>query len=199
MRAPGERKNRAASMIFFQFAPATQFSRRRETKKGFIKLENRSVVAQIPKPLLLNDTIVRTPSGNKKPPSRIFVAIKPLKSKHAPRHSLAPRSNRTPTHARSIEPAATTTSASTATSATAAAGAAAAVSSAAPAILRTRVPPEHEHGFAPFFVELFEEEQGFFFQAEAALLVAVHDVEGVLPPVVVDVVAFEGLRRKKIC
>lgn len=58
--------------------------------------------------------------------------------------------------------------------------------------------PEHEHGFTAFFVELFEEEQGFFFQAEAALLVAVHDVEGVLAPVVVDVVAFEGLDGERL-
>lgn len=55
--------------------------------------------------------------------------------------------------------------------------------------------PQHEHGFPTFLVELFEEEEGFLFEAEAALLVAVHDVECVLPPVVVDVVAFEGLER----
>lgn len=53
--------------------------------------------------------------------------------------------------------------------------------------------PEHEHGLAALFVELFEEEQRLFFQAEAALLVAMHDVQGVLSPVVVDVVALEGL------
>ena len=115
-----------------------------------------------------------------------------IKSKHAPGNSLAPRSNRATAHTRSIKPPATTTSSSTST-ATAAARTATAVSGAAPAILRTCVAPEHEHGLAAFFVELFEEEQGFFFQAEAALLVAVHDVEGVLAPVVVDVVAFEGL------
>ena len=57
---------------------------------------------------------------------------------------------------------------------------------------------KHEHGFPTFLVELFEEEQRLFFQAEAALLVAVDDVEGVLAPVVVDVVAFECLRGK-IC
>ena len=55
---------------------------------------------------------------------------------------------------------------------------------------------KHEHGFTTFLVELFEEEQRFFFQAEAAFLVAVDDVEGVLAPVIVDVVAFESLRKK---
>ena len=57
---------------------------------------------------------------------------------------------------------------------------------------------KHEHGFPTFLVELFEEEQRLFFQAEAALLVAVHDVEGVLAPVVVDVVAFEGLDGERL-
>lgn len=55
---------------------------------------------------------------------------------------------------------------------------------------------QHEHGFSTFLVELFEEEQRFFFQAETALLVAMNDVEGVLAPVVVNVVAFEGLRKE---
>jgi hypothetical protein len=58
------------------------------------------------------------------------------------------------------------------------------------------VTAEHEHGFPTFLVQLFEKEQGFFFQAEAPLLVAVDDVEGVLAPVIVDVVAFESLRKK---
>lgn len=70
---------------------------------------------------------------------------------------------------------------------------AAASSSTAPSVLRTRVPSQHEHGFPPFFVELFEKEQRLFFQTETAFLVSVHNVEGVLPPVVVDVVAFESL------
>jgi hypothetical protein len=43
---------------------------------------------------------------------------------------------------------------------------------------------------------LFEEEQRFLFQAKTTLLVAVDDVESVLPPVVVDIVAFEGLGGK---
>ena len=57
---------------------------------------------------------------------------------------------------------------------------------------------KHEHGFTTFIVELFEEEKRFLFQAEAALLVAVDDVEGVLAPVVVDVVAFEGLDGERL-
>ena len=52
---------------------------------------------------------------------------------------------------------------------------------------------QHEHGFPTFLVELFEEEQRFFFQTEAALLVSVDDVESVLTPVVVDIVALESL------
>jgi hypothetical protein len=55
---------------------------------------------------------------------------------------------------------------------------------------------KHEHGFPTFLVELFKEEQRFFFQAKTALLVAVDNVEGVLAPVVVDVVAFEGLQKE---
>ena len=54
---------------------------------------------------------------------------------------------------------------------------------------------QHEHGFPTFLVKLLEEEQRFFFQAKAALLVAMDDIEGVLAPVVVDVVAFESLRE----
>jgi hypothetical protein len=55
------------------------------------------------------------------------------------------------------------------------------------------VAAQHEHGFTTLLVELFEEEQRLFFEAETALLVAVDDVERVLPPVVVDIVAFESL------
>jgi hypothetical protein len=52
---------------------------------------------------------------------------------------------------------------------------------------------QHEHGLPTFLVKLLEEEQRFFFQAKATFLVAMDDVEGVLAPVVVDVVAFESL------
>lgn len=55
------------------------------------------------------------------------------------------------------------------------------------------MPPEHKHRLSPFLIQLLEQEQRLFLQAQAPLLVAVHDVEGVLPPVVVDVVAFESL------
>lgn len=53
--------------------------------------------------------------------------------------------------------------------------------------------PQHEHGLAALLVELLEEQQRLFLEAEAALLVAVNDVQRVLAPVVVDIVAFEGL------
>lgn len=63
----------------------------------------------------------------------------------------------------------------------------------------TRIPlerggmfPKHEHGFPALAIELFEQNQRLFPQAEAALLVAVDDVEGVVFPVGVDVVFFEG-------
>ena len=158
--------------------------------KGVIKTRSTIDHRPIPKP----PHPVNKSQNRVKPAADLFFSIV---SKHAPRNSLAPRPNRATAHTRSIKPPTATASSSTSTT-TAAARTATAVSGAAPAILRTCVAPEHEHGLAAFFVELFEEEQGFFFQAEAALLVAVHDVEGVLAPVVVDVVAFEGLRRK-IC
>lgn len=66
-------------------------------------------------------------------------------------------------------------------------------SSTAPAFLGTRVPAEHEHGFPTFFIQLLEQQEGFLFQPQAAFLVAVDDVQCVLPPVVGDVVAFESL------
>lgn len=66
-------------------------------------------------------------------------------------------------------------------------------SSTAPAFLWTRVPSEHEHGFPSFFIQLLEQQEGLLFQSQAAFLVAVDDVQCVLPPVVGDVVAFEGL------
>jgi hypothetical protein len=56
------------------------------------------------------------------------------------------------------------------------------------------MPPKHEHRLPPFLVQLLEQEQRFFFEADTALLVAVHDVEGVLAPVVCDVVSFESLQ-----
>ena len=68
-------------------------------------------------------------------------------------------------------------------------------SSTAPAFLWTRVPSEHEHGFPTFFIQLLEQQEGFLFQSQTAFLVAVDDVQCVLPPVVGDVVAFEGLQN----
>lgn len=158
--------------------------------KGVIKTRSTIDHRPIPKP----PHPVNKSQNRVKPAADLFFSIV---SKHAPRNSLAPRPNRATAHTRSIKPPTATASSSTSTT-TAAARTATAVSGAAPAILRTCVAPEHEHGLAAFFVELFEEEQGFFFQAEAALLVAVHDVEGVLAPVVVDVVAFEGLDGERL-
>lgn len=51
---------------------------------------------------------------------------------------------------------------------------------------------QHEHRFAPFLVELFEQNQRPLVEAEAALFVAVDDVQRVLPPVGADVVLLEG-------
>lgn len=66
----------------------------------------------------------------------------------------------------------------------------------APALLRRGVPPQHEHRLPALLVQLLEEQQRLLFQPEAALLVAMHNVQRVLPPVVGDVVAFEGLRDR---
>jgi hypothetical protein len=62
-------------------------------------------------------------------------------SKHAPRHRLATSTNSASTHASVVQ---TTISPATC--------------STAPAILWARVAAQHEHGFATFLVELFEEE-----------------------------------------
>lgn len=104
---------------------------------------------------------------------------KSTQSKHTSRHRLAPRPNCTPApNARRFQPAPSSPA-----------------RSAAPTILRARVASQHEHGLAALLVELLEEQERLLLQAEAALLVAVHDVQGVLAPVVVDVVAFKGLRE----
>lgn len=98
-------------------------------------------------------------------------------SKHTPRHRLPPRAHRAPApYTRSFQPPSSPST-----------------RSAAPAVLWACVAPQHEHGLAALLVELLEEKQRFFLEAEAALLVAVNDVQRVLAPVVVDVVAFEGL------
>ena len=66
----------------------------------------------------------------------------------------------------------------------------------APALLWRCMPPKHKHRLSTFLIKLLEQER-LLFQPKTAFLVAVHDVEGVLPPVVVDVVAFEGLGREE--
>lgn len=65
----------------------------------------------------------------------------------------------------------------------------------APTLLRRSMPPKHEHRLPALLIQLFEQEERLLFEAQTALLIAVHDVEGVLPPVVRDVVAFERLRN----
>ena len=55
------------------------------------------------------------------------------------------------------------------------------------------MPSKHKHRLPALLIQLLEQQQRLFFQPKTALLVAVDDVEGVLSPVVCDVVAFEGL------
>jgi len=55
------------------------------------------------------------------------------------------------------------------------------------------VPSQHEHGFPALLVQLLEEEKRLLFQPETAFLVAVHDVESVLSPVIRDIIPFERL------
>lgn len=50
---------------------------------------------------------------------------------------------------------------------------------------------QHEHGLSAFLVELLEEDQGSLVETQTALLVAVHNVQRVLPPVGGDVVFLE--------
>ena len=63
-----------------------------------------------------------------------------------------------------------------------------------PALLGRGMPSQHKHRLPALLIQLLEQQQRLFFQPKTALLVAVDDVERVLPPVVCDVVAFEGLR-----
>jgi hypothetical protein len=53
---------------------------------------------------------------------------------------------------------------------------------------------EHEHWFTTFTFELFKQHEWFFFQAQAAFLIAVDNVEGILAPVVLDIVSLESYR-----
>jgi hypothetical protein len=55
------------------------------------------------------------------------------------------------------------------------------------------MPSKHKHRLPALLIQLLEQEERLLFEPETALLVAVHDVQGVLPPVVRDVVAFESL------
>jgi hypothetical protein len=60
---------------------------------------------------------------------------------------------------------------------------------------RSGVLAEHEHWFTTFTFELFEQHEGFLFQTQAAFLVAVDNVKGVLAPVVLNVVSLESYRQ----
>jgi len=60
---------------------------------------------------------------------------------------------------------------------------------------RGSVLAKHEHGLAAVLVELLEEYERLLVEAEAALLVAVHDVQRVLPPVGRDVVLLQRHRQ----
>jgi hypothetical protein len=52
--------------------------------------------------------------------------------------------------------------------------------------------PEHEHGFSTFLVQLLEEYKRSLVQTQAALLVPVDDVQGILPPICCNVVLLQG-------
>jgi len=55
--------------------------------------------------------------------------------------------------------------------------------------------PEHEHRFPPFAIELLEQHERLLFKSQASLLISMNDIQGVLPPVIVDLVAFERHRE----
>ena len=50
---------------------------------------------------------------------------------------------------------------------------------------------QHEHWLPTFAVKLFEQQQRLLLETKTALLIAVYDVEGVLTPIVVDLVPFQ--------
>jgi hypothetical protein len=49
---------------------------------------------------------------------------------------------------------------------------------------------QHEHGLPTFLVQLLEQDERSFVQTQATLLVAVHNIQGILSPVGGDVVFF---------
>lgn len=53
--------------------------------------------------------------------------------------------------------------------------------------------PQHEHGLPAFFVELLEQEEWLFLQTKTSLLITMHDIQRVLSPVVMYVIAFKCL------
>lgn len=50
---------------------------------------------------------------------------------------------------------------------------------------------KHEHGFPTLLVELLEQDEGSLVQSQTTLLVAVHNVESILPPICGNVVFLE--------
>lgn len=58
--------------------------------------------------------------------------------------------------------------------------------------------PQHEHGFPALLVQLLEQNQRPLVEPQAALLVSVHDVQGVLSPVSRDVVFLERDRKNLV-
>lgn len=55
--------------------------------------------------------------------------------------------------------------------------------------------PEHKHWFPAFFVELLEQNQGSLVQSQASLLIAVHNVQCILPPICRDVIFLKRNRK----
>lgn len=55
------------------------------------------------------------------------------------------------------------------------------------------MPPKHKHGFPSLFIQLLKQEQRFLFQSQTAFLVAVHNVQGVLSPIVRNIISLERL------
>ena len=57
--------------------------------------------------------------------------------------------------------------------------------------------PKHEHGLPAFLVQLLKQEKRLLFEPETAFLIAVNDVERVLPPIIHYVITFESLSKER--
>lgn len=62
-----------------------------------------------------------------------------------------------------------------------------------PALLRTSMSPQHEHWFPPLFIQLLKQEQRFLFQSQTSLLIAMHNIQSVLSPIVRNIVSLQRL------